>query len=129
MVDLIRQDDPDIPIFVVNTIYRGTQDAVGAQISDTGMAAGVGSYKYYEDRRIMDLMVKLDALLQDYENVHMINLAVSHDSEYNFGAVEEPVNPRAVQTQLVPVEAVHPQQQGYFQMADVMFSVFCGVLE
>ena len=129
LVDLIRQDDADIPIFVVNTIYRGTQDAVGAQNSDTGMAAGVGSYKYYEDRRIMDLMVKLDALLDGYENVHMINLAVSHDSEYNFGAVEEPVNPRASQTQLVPVEAVHPQQQGYFQMADVMFSVFCGVLE
>ena len=127
MVDYIRQDDATIPIFVVNTIYRGTQDGIGVQQSNDGYASQVGVWKYNEDKKVMDLMIKLDKLLNGYSNVHMVNLALSHDSEYNFGAVETAVNPRATQTELMPVESVHPQKQGYFQMADVMFSVMCSV--
>lgn len=55
----------------------------------------------------------------------MVNLALTHDSEYNFGAVETPVNPRATQKELMPIESVHPQTQGYYQMADVMYSAIC----
>ncbi len=127
MVDCIRQDDANIPVFVINTIYRGTQDGIGVQQSNDGYASQVGVWKYNEDKKVMDLMIKLDNLLGGYPNVHMINLALTHDSEYNFGAVETSVNPRATQTELMPVESVHPQLQGYYQMADTMFSVMCGV--
>ena len=29
---------------------------------------------------------------------------------------------------LVPEESVHPKGQGYYQMADVFYSAYCGVL-
>jgi hypothetical protein len=129
MVDYIRQDDANIPIFVVNTIYRGTQNGIGVQQSNDGYASQSGVFKYNEDKKVMDLMKRLDALLADYDGVYMINLALTHDSEYNFGAVETAVNPRASQTEFMPTESVHPQAQGYYQMADVIYSVYCAVLE
>lgn len=127
MVDAIRADDATLPIFVCNTIYRSNQNGIGVQTGNDGYAAAAGVWKYNEDKKIMDMMKKLDALLDSYEGVHMVNLALTHDSEYNFGAVETPVNPRAAQKEALPVESVHPQTQGYYQMADVMFSAICAV--
>lgn len=127
MVDYIRQDDANIPIFVVNTIYKGNQNGIGVQQSSDGYASNSGMWKYNEDRKVMNLMKTLDKLLDGYAGVHMINLALTHDSEYNFGAEETPVNPRAAQTEFMPKESVHPQEQGYYQMADVIFSTMAGV--
>jgi len=128
IVDYIRQDDASIPIIVVNTIYRGNQDGIGVQQSNDGYASQNGVWKYNEDMKIMNLMSTLDDLLKGYSGVTMVNLAVSHDSEYNFGAVETPVNPRASQKEYMPVESIHPQPQGYYQMADVLYSACCAVL-
>ncbi len=125
IVDAIRQDDEQIPIFVVNTIYRGTQNGIGNQQSTDGYASEAGAFKYSEDKKVMDLMKKTDELLDAYEGVYMINLALTHDSEYNFGAVETPVNPRAEQTEYLPTESVHPTVEGYYQMADVIYSAYC----
>lgn len=126
MVDTIRADDENIKIFVCNTIYRSNQDGIGVQQSNDGYAAASGVWKYNEDKKVMDLMKRLDAMLDGYENLWMVNLALTHDSEYNFG-VGEPtrVNPRAEQHEWLPLESVHPQDQGYYQMADTMFSVIC----
>ena len=130
IVDYIRQDDANIPIYLINTIYFGTQDGIGKQRASDGYSANFkGYWKYNQDLKVMDLMTRLDAEFEDDANVIMINLAVSHDSEYNFGAVETPVNPRASQTELMPTEGVHPQAQGYFQMADVMYSAYVATLE
>lgn len=130
MVDYIRQDDTNIPIFIVNTIYRSSQNGIGVQQSNDGYASAVGVFKYNEDKKVMDLMKRLDSLFAEgYSNVYMINLALTHDSEYNFGNVETPVNPRAQQTEFLPIESVHPQTQGYYQMADVIFSVYCAALD
>ena len=73
-------------------------------------------------------MIALNGALAGVPGVTFIPLATCHDSAYNFGAVETKVNPRAVQTALMPAESVHPAAQGYWQMADVMFSAYCGVL-
>ena len=127
MVDNIRKDDATIPIIICNTIYKGNQDGIGNQVGADGYSAQGGQWKYNEDLKVMDLMRRLDAMLSSYANLHIINLAVSHDSEYNFGAVPTPVNPRASQTEPMPIEAVHPQVQGYYQIADILFSAYCGV--
>jgi len=117
IVDYIRQDDADIPIYIVFTLYRGDQNGIGQE-------DGAGVLKLDEDLKVFNLIVKLNELLSEYSNLYFIPISLCHDSEYNFGAVEVPVNPRAVQTELIPVEATHPQLQGYLQMADIMFSVF-----
>lgn len=129
IIDCIRMDDVDIPVYVVNTLFRGNQNGIGVQQSNDGYASQAGKYKYEEDCKIIDLEQKLYSLLSGYENVYFIPVAATHDSEYNFGNVETKVNPRAVQMEYLPKESVHPQAQGYYQMADCIWSVFAGTLE
>jgi len=128
MVDYIRQDDAIIPIFIVYTLYRGNQDGLGIQPSSDGYAANKGAWELQEDAKVYNLMVMLNGLLSAYSNLHFVPIALAHDSEYNFGGVATPVNPRATQTELLPVEATHPQLQGYQQFADIMFSMFAKYL-
>ena len=128
IVDIIRADDPNIPIYVCNTIYRGNQNALGEQTATDGYAPNKGAWNYQEKQKVMNLMQILDGLISGYQNVHLINLALSHDSEYNYGAISTPVNPRAVQTELMPIEATHPQAQGYFQIADIVYSVLSATI-
>ena len=124
IVDYIRQDDSTIPIYLAWTLYRGNQDGLGVQTGSDGYTAkNAGKYKLEEDMKVFNLMVRLNELMSDYSNLYFVPISLCHDSEYNFGAVETPVNPRATQTELMPTEATHPQAQGYYQMADIMYSV------
>lgn len=125
IVDYIRQDDATIPINVVYTLFRGNQDGIGYQTGSDGYTANKGNWKLEEDRKVFNLIMKLNDLLKDYSNLYFIPIAQCHDSEYNFGSVERQVNPRATQTEHTPSEATHPQEQGYLQMADIMYSVYC----
>ena len=127
IVDYIRQDDATIPIFLVFTLYRGNQDGIGNQLSSDGYSAGSGVWKLEEDRKVFNLMQYLYSLLSGYANLNFVPIALAHDSEYNFGAVSTAVNPRAAQTELLPTEATHPQTQGYYQFADIMYSTMCKV--
>lgn len=125
IVDYIRQDDPTIPIYVAYTIYRGNQNGLGVQRNSDGYVLNHGAWELEEKRKVFNLMVKLNELLKSYSNLYFVPLATCHDTEYNFGSMEKPVNPRAEQTEFLPVEATHPQEQGYLQIADIMFSAFC----
>ncbi|MBQ3603956.1 MAG: SGNH/GDSL hydrolase family protein [Clostridia bacterium] len=125
MVDDIRSTDANIPIFVVMTILTGNQNGLGKQQSTDGFASYKGKYKYALDCKFIKAMNLLYDTLKDYSNLYFVPLTECHDNEYNFGAVETPVNPRATQTEYMPNEGIHPQQQGYEQMADVMYSVYC----
>ena len=127
IVDNIRKDNATIPIFVVNTIYRGNQNGIGVQVNNDGYASFAGAYKYEEDKKVFNLMARLQELLSGYTGVALVPVALAHDSEYNFGSVETPVNPRAKQVEYLPLESVHPQEQGFFQMADVIYSAICGM--
>lgn len=130
IIDYIRQDDPNIPIFVVNTLFRANQDGIGLQVNSDGFtASNKGKYKLEEDKKVINLAIRLYELLKDYDNLYFIPIATCHDSEFNFGSVETPVNPRASQTELLPVEATHPQKQGYLQFADIMYSTYCANLK
>ena len=125
MVDSIRGNDANIPIFVVFTILPGNQNGIGVQQSNDGFASQKGKYKFGLDCLYVKAMQMLYDKLKSYTNLYFVPLAECHDNEYNFGAVETPVNPRASQKELMPTEGVHPQQQGYEQMADIMYSVYC----
>lgn len=118
IVDTILSEYPTVQIFVCNTIYKGPQNGYGN-------AAG---FKYEDDMKVFRLMVRLHEIFADYDNVHLIPIALCHDTEYNFGWIETPVNPRAEQTEMLPKEAVHPQKQGYLQMADIIFSTYAAYL-
>lgn len=130
IVDGIKESDSTIPIFVVNTLFRGGQDGMGKQLSSDGYSAGSGVWKLEEDRKVFNLMVALSDALKDYSNVHFVPIALTHDSENNFKDTTKqiPVNPRSTITKIEDSEATHPQTPGYLQMADIMFSTIAAKL-
>ena len=126
LVDRIRKDNATIPIFVVNTLYKSNQNGIGKQTGSDGYSTYKGQYKYEEDMKVFNLMEYVNDILSGYTNVHTVPVALCHDSEYNYGAVEEKVNPRSSVMEFYPVESVHPQKEGYYQIADIVYSTLCG---
>lgn len=110
-----------IPIFVVHTLFRGNQDGIGKQEGTDGYVVNT-AYKLEEDLKVFNLQEKLLEDLNSYSNVYLVPVSTCHDSEFNFGNVSTPVNPRASQVEFLPNEATHPQTQGYMQIADIIFS-------
>ncbi|WP_373836170.1 hypothetical protein [Jeotgalibaca arthritidis] len=129
IVDGIRQSDASIPIFVVQTLYRGSQDGMAQQLSTDGYSAANNVFKLNEDRKVFNLMVALDDIFKDYTNVHLVPIAATHDSEYNYRNIDDVMfaNPRSQITVPTDSEATHPKNSGYFQFADVMYSALCKV--
>ena len=140
MVDLIRKDDANIPIFICNAIYRSNQNGIAHQLSTQGYNLGNGVYKYGEDIKIQSLMVSLVEKFTDYKNVYFIPLALCHDSENNFGKQKISLNSRSKETIIIPADSIHPNKTGedtsiygydvvgYLQFADIMFSTFSGLI-
>ena len=74
--------------------------------------------------KVFTRLSRLNTLLKDDQKLFFIPLSLCHDSENNYGAVAVSVNPRSSQTEYFPSESVHPQAEGYFQFADVIFSTY-----
>ena len=136
MVADIRADSPSIPIFVAHTIYRSNQDGIGQETGSDGYSSGtVAASKYYEDEKVLDLMAEVErqlasAGLTPTNYVYTVGVGISMDAEYNFGLKAVPVNPRNTDfVEYVPYSAakgktdsIHPQDSGYYQIADVLYS-------
>ena len=123
LIDNIRLDNASIPIFVCNTIYRSNQN--GYYTSGGQGFTAISGWAFNSDIRIMEFQNALvDAIAdKEYTNVYVTPLSVCMDREYDFGNVETPVNPRlSTVTINIPNESVHPQDAGYMQIADVMYS-------
>ena len=100
LVDEIRKEDKDIPIFVVNTMYRGPVYKAGAIDEEK---------TENEHLMIFNLTEYLTKLLEKDENVYIIPLAFTHDSNNNYSEQD----------------SVHPQETGYSQIADIVYSTYC----
>lgn len=128
MIDLIREVDPDIPIYMVNTIYTANQDGIGAWQNSHNLAVLPGRYKFEEDTKIFNLMVYLREKLADYPRVYLVPAAITFDSTNNFNTSAEAENPYATSTIEVPDNGIHPGAAGYKQIADTIFSTLCGTI-
>ena len=129
MVNTIRSEYPDMPIFVCNTIYRSNQNGYGSVGSDAyAGGSGAGAWQYDQDSKVMELALGLRNSLANVSGVYFIPLMSCMDREYDFGQVMTKVNPRSSIEIPMPKESVHPQAVGYYQMADLMYSAYCGVL-
>ena len=129
MVNTIRSEYPDMPIFVCNTIYRSNQNGYGS-VGNDAYAGGSGAsvWQYDQDSKVMNLALSLRNSLANVSGVYFIPLMSCMDREYDFGQVMTKVNPRSSVEIPMPEESVHPQAVGYYQMADLMYSFYCGVL-
>lgn len=129
IVDSVRQDDPKIPIYIVNTPYLSDQDGIGYQQDVYGYIVLQGTWKLEEDRKIMNLMLELEKELGSYQFVYFIPAAIMHDSENNYKILTVPVNPESADLCDTVVESVHPEEAGYRQIASCMYSVYCGTMD
>ncbi len=125
----IHETDPDLPIYLVHTIYPANQDGIGSWSNSDGYALYADRYKYEEDQKVFNLMVYLEEILADEENLYFVPAAICHDSANNFNTTTETVNPHSDETIEVPDNAVHPNSAGYEQIADCLYSVICGTKE
>lgn len=123
LVDSIRDEYETMPIFVCNTIYRSAQSGYYST-GDQGFTASNG-WAFDSDMKIMNFQNALTDTLKSYSNLYIVPLSVCMDREYDFGNVPTPVNPRLSAITIdIPSESVHPQEPGYMQIADVMYSSF-----
>lgn len=129
MVNSIHTEYPSLKIIICNTIYRSNQDGY-ARVGSDGYAGASSAlaYAYNEDIKVMQLAEQLTFALLDMQNVFVSPLYCSHDTEYNFGWTEYHPNPRAEQIVHIPAESVHPVTQGYWQLADILFSAYSVIL-
>ncbi len=129
IVELIRQDDKAIPIYVVNTIYQSDQNGIGSMKLNNGDLMFPGQYKQERDLANFKLRAYLADELADEKKVYLVPAAISVDSENVFQTEERPVNPYSEITESVAVDAVHPAAEGYYQIADTIYSTMCGTME
>ena len=123
IVDSIKAEYPDMPIFVCNTIYRSNQDGYYSTGADG--YAPVSDFQFSADVKVMNLQNALADALDGYTNVYIVPLSVCMDRDNDFGQIDTPVNPRLTDvTTHIAKESVHPQSAGYMQMADVMYSSY-----
>lgn len=125
IIDNIRLDNASIPVFVCFTIYRSNQNGYYSS-GGQGFTSASG-WAFDSDMKIMNFQNALLTALteKNYTNVYQIPLSICMDREYDFGNVPKPVNPRLTDITVdIPNESVHPQNAGYMQIADVMYSSF-----
>lgn len=130
LIDRIRKEDNSTPIIVVNTIFRSSQNGIGSQGNTDGYSAQ-SEYKFNADKKVLLLAKALQEMIGTYNNVYISPCGFCMDSKYVFGMNKKPVNPRLTSVEevyeLYPKDSVHPQQAGYEQIADELFSTICAV--
>lgn len=129
IVEFIRQDDKNIPIYVVNTIYQSDQNGIGSMKMNNGSLMFPGQYKQERDLANFKLRAYLTDELANEKKIYLVPAAISVDSENVFETEERPVNPYSEITESVAIDAVHPAAEGYYQIADTIYSTMCGTME
>ncbi len=123
LINRIKNSDKgkNIPIYVVNTLFRPSQ--IFAVNSDGYATNSAGEFSFQANMKVMNLETALYNELKDMEDVFFIPVASTHDSEYNFPYEEVPVNPYLPDiTTKEYTDCVHPSKAGYYQMADIIYS-------
>ena len=126
IVKNIHENDKELPIYLVHTLYPANQDGIGSWSSKEGYALYGDRYKYEEDQKVFDLMIYLEETLKNEKQLYFVPAGICHDSAHNFDMEMVPVNPHSEETMEVPGDAVHPGRAGYRQIADCLYSVICG---
>ena len=129
IVKLIRKDDKNMPIYVVQTIYQSDQNGIGSMKMNNGNLMFPGELKQERDLAVFRLMTELDDLLSKEKNVYLVPAGISMDSANAFVMEERPVNPYSEETEMVAVDAVHPAPAGYYQIADTIYSTLCATMD
>jgi len=118
-----------VSIYLVQTVYLGDQNGIGNEVNQKGVHILNGWWKMEEDRQIFLWTQAMKEAFGNMEGVYLIPAALTFDSAYNYREAEMPVNARSSKTETVLVEAMHPDEDGYLQIADTLFNTYCGTMK
>lgn len=105
IVECIRNDSQDVPIFIVNTMHRGTVYTENGEIDNETIIK--------EHTSIINLTEYLTEILKDKENVYIIPVYATHDSQNNYSKKDP----------------IHPTESGYREIADIIYSTYCTYID
>jgi len=91
--------------------------------SQDGLGVCLGCLWNYAE--FVDFAFNLDSWYRDiaaqYDNMYYINMAGQFDSDHNYPTAERKVNARSSQTEVIQVNDLHPTDDGYKQIGDIMY--------
>ncbi|HZH60699.1 MAG TPA: SGNH/GDSL hydrolase family protein, partial [Metabacillus sp.] len=120
IVDTILSQWSGTKVYVVLTPFYADQNGLGANYGN----------QYIDNQLHMNVFTWCYNLIQQYKdynsNVSIVPVAQTMDSDYDYIPASQSVNPRSSLTETVQTGGVHPSNEGYYQMADTMFSHFVG---
>jgi hypothetical protein len=122
IVDAILAQWVGTKIYIVLTPFYADQN---------GLGLNYGSTNYKNELQMhMNVYALAKAMMAQFNTynsaVTIVPIAQTMDSDYAYTPVQQAVNPRSAITELVETGMVHPGNEGYYQMADTMFSHFVG---
>lgn len=118
MIQNIRLTHPTIPIVICSPHYAGCK----------GLNTGSFISPERKHMAIFNMMEVFYNAFKDDPNIYFLPLGIWFDNENNYPTSEITLNPRSDITELYQTDTTHPNNNGYMQFADAMFSIFCAVI-
>lgn len=125
LIDKISEADPNVQIILIEPVYPANQDGMARQQNQLGFEELHGMWALSRERMVFNLIRELDMRADDYANVTVVPTAVMFDRTYGFAQENIRVNPQSDLLESVPAEGIHPSNQGYLQIGDVIYSTLC----
>lgn len=117
----------------VHAAYPNCRVALlGLQVpSQDGMAENYGcKWPYLPNlKHVFDRNELYEKIAGETEHCEFVNIAAQFDTENNMQEVEQPVNSRSDKKELRQNNGVHPDIEGYDQIADAVFRDLCSALK
>lgn len=111
----------NLPIYVVNTLFRPTQ--IFSETADGYSTNSAGEFSYRADMKVLNLEIGLYNKLSTTNNVYFVPVASTLDRVYSFPFEYVSANPYVdTITEIRYTDCVHPSTAGYYQIADILFS-------
>ena len=119
--DTLHAEFPDAKLRIMGLQVPSVNGGMGANYGATGTS--------YSDRYGMVVTaLNMNQAYQDFANqddyksfVEFVNISSQFDSEYNMPQAEATVNTRSSLTEQRGTNGVHPSDNGYMQIADVVY--------
>lgn len=121
LITHIRESFPDCKIILV-----GLQKP---DVDGLGVSYGTSWPRHFTVTQMYHHFDVLNEIAESDPKIKAINIAARFDSLYNMPSEMRPVNPRNTTTERVITNGVHPSNEGYMQIADIIYAELTAYLQ
>lgn len=125
IVKNIHESDPDVKILVTEPIFSSYQDGFAMMQNNPKYAGFRGTWALGRANMIAALAEALDKAFAKTDYVTLVPACVSFDRIHGFDTVELAANSHSDVAMQYPAQGIHPSDDGYDQIGDVIYSALC----